>query len=331
MAHNHVGNIVSRSRLKYMRSYWVVSPNVDNREASVPGWKNASVAGNAAIMGYDPDDKSHKGIGKKFAHTIAPGDVILIARRRKNRAEPVGFGIVRGKYKTSMSKEVRIPEGSTLCSLRKLRPFIVQKQDPPGIPLIQALGHSMALAQLHPARHDPYYKKAHEALCNWMDNRLKGGETKTDSKTGSSPDNIKTVPFFDSDQLEFTVRTKEQVKTAKRREEALLGGYRSWLEKQGRTLERVEYKKLRCDGYEKQYNNLIEAKSSAEREHIRMAVGQLLDYAFQGKKKFRNPNMGILLPKKPDPDSVGWLRPLKISLIWPENRAFIDNADGQFA
>jgi len=313
-----------------MRSYWVVSPNVDNREASVPDWKNASIAGNAAIMGYDPDDKSHKGIGPKFAYAIAPGDVILIARRHKNHADIVGFGIVRGKYKTRMNKEVKIPDGSTLCSLRKLRPFIVQKRTPHGIPLTHALGHSMALAQLHPDTHDPYYNKAHGAVCNWMDKQLGGRQIETDKDALSSHDEIKTVPSFDSDQLEFTVRTRKQVKTAKKREEALLRDYRGWLRKQGRKLEHVKYMKLQCDGYEKHNNILIEAKSSAGREHIRMAVGQLLDYAYQGKEKFANPSMGILLPKKPDPDSVGWLRPLKISLIWPENKAFVDNADGHF-
>jgi hypothetical protein len=31
--------------------------------------------------------------------------------------------------------------------------------------------------------------------------------------------------------------------------------------------------------------NLIEAKASDNRENIRMAVGQLLDYAYQGKGK----------------------------------------------
>jgi hypothetical protein len=313
-----------------MRSYWAVSPNVDNREASVPDWKNASIAGNAAIMGYDPDDKGHKGIGPKFAYKIRPGDVILIARRHKNQAETVGFGVVWRKYKTRVNRAVRIPEGSTLCSLRRLKPFIVRKRTPRGTPLKQALGHSMALAQLHPDPQDRYYKKAHGAVCNWMDKQLECVRVEADEGGGTSLNGIKPVPFSDSDQLEFTVRSKKQVKIARKREDALLRDYRNWLKKQGRKLEHVRYKLLQCDGYEKENNNLIEAKSSEDREHIRMAVGQILDYAFQGKEKFVNPHMGILLPKKPDPDSVAWLRPLEISFIWPENKAFIDNADGQF-
>ncbi|MGA2605870.1 MAG: hypothetical protein ABSH01_00265 [Terriglobia bacterium] len=76
--------------------------------------------------------------------------------------------------------------------------------------------------------------------------------------------------------------------------------------------------------------NLIEAKSSISREHIRMAVGQLLDYAFQVEKKFGKPNMAILLPRKPHPNSVNWLPQRNISLVWPEKAAFVDNANGQF-
>jgi hypothetical protein len=61
-----------------------------------------------------------------------------------------------------------------------------------------------------------------------------------------------------------------------------------------------------------------------------MAVGQLLDYAFQGKEKLRNPNKAILLPRKPDPDIEEWLAHLKISIIWRERQSFLDNANGRF-
>src|SRR5262245_14897207 len=109
-------------------------------------------------------------------------------------------------------------------------------------------------------------------------------------------------------QLDYTIRTKRAVKTIKAVEDKLLHGYRDWLKKQHRNLVAAKYQRLRCDGYESQRNNLIEAKSSIRREHIRMAVGQLLDYAFQGRKKFVNSNMAILLPKKPHSEIVDWLR-----------------------
>ncbi len=307
-----------------MRSYWVVSPNVNNWEATVLGWKNASVAGSAAFMGYKPDDEGHKGIGPKFANTIAPGDVILIARRFNKQPDVVGFGIVRGTYKKS-KKDVKVPEGGRLGSLRNLRPFIVQRRPPAGIPLIQTLGHTTALAQLHPDRHD-----AHALVCNWMDKRLKDGKPEPDDKRRGGPEDTKIVASSANHQLDYIVRTRKQVTNAKNKEGDLLKRYRLWLGKQGRKLVAARYKKLQCDGFEQKYRNLIEAKSSISREHIRMAVGQLLDYAFQGEEKLGKPNMGILLPEEPDPSSVGWLAPLKINLIWRKKKVFLDDANGRF-
>ena len=61
-----------------------------------------------------------------------------------------------------------------------------------------------------------------------------------------------------------------------------------------------------------------------------MAVGQLLDYAYLGRKKFGSPNMAILLPRKPEAKLLEWLAEAKISVIWKQRRAFLDNANGQF-
>jgi hypothetical protein len=114
-------------------------------------------------------------------------------------------------------------------------------------------------------------------------------------------------------------------------EDKLLHEYADWLDKQHRKLSAAKYKLLRCDGYEKKRQNLIEAKSTIRREHIRMAVGQLLDYSFQGRKKFGDSNMAVLLPKKPDSDIEEWLRSLKIAIVWRDGKSFYDNANGQFS
>ncbi|PYL09834.1 MAG: hypothetical protein DME33_02920, partial [Verrucomicrobia bacterium] len=86
-------------------------------------------------------------------------------------------------------------------------------------------------------------------------------------------------------QLDYEVRTKSEVITAKKIEAELLEKYTTWLKRKGRKLSAAKYGGLRCDAYEQETRNLIEAKSSTRREHIRMAVGQLLDYAFQGRRK----------------------------------------------
>jgi hypothetical protein len=87
---------------------------------------------------------------------------------------------------------------------------------------------------------------------------------------------------------------------------------------------------LRCDAYEKITCNLIEAKSATTREHIRMAVGQLRDYAFQGRQAFPNPNKAILLPHKPGPDILEWLAAEQIAVIWRKGKDFFDTAGGKF-
>jgi hypothetical protein len=131
-------------------------------------------------------------------------------------------------------------------------------------------------------------------------------------------------------QLDYKIRTRAQVIRAQALEARLVEEYRSWLERQQRTLRSVSYGALRCDGYEQERDNLIEAKSSIRREHIRMAVGQLSEYAFRGRKKFGATNQAILLPKRPSPDIFEWLDSIGIRVIWRERGRFMDNGGGQF-
>jgi len=117
---------------------------------------------------------------------------------------------------------------------------------------------------------------------------------------------------LDPQQLDHLRRTAAKVRVARRLEAALVVEYRDWLKSDVWV---ANYQGLRCDAYEKKRNNLIEAKSSNKREYIRMAVGQLLDYAFLGKEKFDKPNMAILLREKPEPGILTWLDELKIKVI----------------
>ena len=313
------------------RSYWVVSPNVRYNETTVSDWRQASLLGRSAFMGWGPDDRGHKQIGHKFAHVIMPGDVILIARRHNYEPEIVGFGVVYGEFKKRI-KGVKTPE--SFGSLRKLSPFIPRSRAPVRIPLIDALRHSTALAQLHPNSNE-----AHKRVCKWMKLELskkrkrdpgRNSANKTDRRDQLDLQDPHIAAPPGNDQLGYEVRTKSQVIKAKKIEAKLLQRYRGWLNQQQRKLQTVIYKKLQCDGFEEERQNLIEAKSSTSREHIRMAVGQLLDYAFQGRKKFGDPHMAILVPEKPDPNVVEWLKSLEISLIWREKGNFLDDANGQF-
>jgi hypothetical protein len=315
-------------------NYWVVSPNVRDNEDTVGAWRRASVSARAAFMGYYPNDSEHGQIGPKFAgktkRGIRPGNIILIARRHDHKPEIVGFGIVHGKATKSI-KGFKAPQ--SFGSLRRLQPFSPWSQPPSDVPLSEVVRHTKALAQLHPDRND-----AHRQVCEWIDQQL---QNRSSGESGSSLAERKDaqrvsplVPVIvsspENHQLDYKVQTKAKLIKAKKIEAELLRGYRRWLEQQGRKLSALKYRMLRCDAFEEDRQNLIEAKSSASREHIRMAVGQLLDYAFQGIKKFGDPHKAILLPSEPRSDIVDWLDSLQIKIIWRRKEVFLDNANGQF-
>jgi hypothetical protein len=306
------------------RSYWVVSPNVRNNESTVSAWRNASVLGRAAFMGYKPADHS---IGHRFANQIEPGDVVLIARRHNFEAEIVGLGVVKGKARKS-SVGVKAPQGFGTC--RKLSHFVPVSRPPSGIPFLDVLRHTAALVKLHPNS-----RKAHRKVCAWMDHEITLEQDPGQVIEGKRTSNqdFEGVRFIDSSrhhQLDYLFRTKTEVRRAKKEEARLVNGYRRWLKLQRRILGTARHGKLECDGFEKARKNLIEAKSSVSREHVRMAVGQLLDYAFQIEEKVGRVHMGILLPAKPKESLEAWLNHLNMSLIWREENVFLDNANGQF-
>jgi hypothetical protein len=317
------------------RSYWVVSPNVRNNEATVDAWRRVSVRSKVAVMGWYPFDSGHGQIGPTFAgrtnQGIKSGDIILIARRHNHEPEIVGFGVVRGKFVTRIIG-LKTPE--SFGSVRRLQPFVPWSGSPPAdVPLIEAVRHTRALARLDPEGND-----AHLKVCEWINQQLhirsSGGRvwstTGHKNRQNASSPSPKIVCSPENHQLDFKVQTRAKVIKAKKVEARLLEDYRHWLEHQDRALSAIKYRTLQCDAYEEERQNLIEAKSSASREHIRMAVGQLLDYAFQGSKKFGDPHKAILLPSEPNSDVVEWLDSLNIKVIWREKKVFLDNANGRF-
>ncbi len=311
------------------RSYWVVSPNVRNTDSTVPDWREASLLANAAFMGFAPQQhrSDRKKQGPKFAGTIGggiqPGDVVLIARRFRKAPQVVGFGVVKGSF-VKQIRRIKTPQ--TFGSARHLSPFIALTSSPPNIPLLDCLRHTTALAKLHPER-----EPAHAALRDWMDKKL-SGKKRGGKHAAVAPSHrtIKLGKLSHSHELEYQTRTSAAILTAQKKEAELVEKYEKWLNDQDRTLHVRQYGKLRCDAFELARKNLIEAKSSSDREYIRMAVGQLLDYGFQGRQIFGNPNMAILVPEKPSGDLFPWLSALKISVVWRKGKVFLDNANAQF-
>lgn len=142
------------------RSFWVVSPNVRNHRGTVQVWKRASITAHAAFMGWWPDETGHGGIGYRFAHTVVPRDIIMIARRLSGAPDLVGIGVVTGGFERRL-KGFKPPE--EFGSLRRLSPFVAVDRAPRRIRIIGALGHNMALRKLHPE-----WDLAHRVICDWM-------------------------------------------------------------------------------------------------------------------------------------------------------------------
>jgi len=302
------------------RRFWVVSPNLGNHSSY---WRQASVAHQAAFMGYKPDNRTGKEIGYKFAHDVRPNDILLIARRHRKEPEVVGFGVVVGEFKTQLKG---FKPKYKFGSLRRLSPFKPKSAAPPKLLIMEALGQTTALRRLHP-RTNP----AHKLICDWMEQELTG-KTGTNKRRLHEPEttDAQLTKLTHPGELEYEVRTKRKVILAQKKEFELVNSYRVWLEDRQRELGKVNYKNLQCDLYEVDRKNLIEAKCSTKREYIRMAVGQLFDYAYLGRKRFGKPNMAILLPKKPDPKSTEWLSELHIGVVWKEDDAFRDEPKGRF-
>lgn len=96
--------------------------------------------------------------------------------------------------------------------------------------------------------------------------------------------------------------------------------YKAYMEAGGSRICRQRYqppsevKPLYCDLYDATRHHLLEAKGSTSREAIRMAIGQLLDYARFVKPP---PQLGVLLPTRPRQDLEVLLTAQAIAIVWP--------------
>lgn len=299
------------------RQYWVVSPNVDGTGRNVEEWKQEILRHHAAIIGWEPDNWGSNAMGPRFAanpdarSTVQLGDIVLIARGKKS-ADIVGFGVVKGPTKAE-----RLPPWNRDVYLRGLEPFKQCKKMPSRVPVLAVLQHTWALVQLCPER-NPEARK----VCEWMEKELTQQE-----KHSRQP---REIPLREHKRPDYEVRTPRHVRKLQKREDKLLRDYQRWMVKRGRRLAALKYGRNECDAWEAERHNLVEAKAQTRREHVRMAVGQLFDYAFQMRNYLENPNKAILLPNQPSEDTVKWLEPLDISLIWRSGQSFQDNAGGRF-
>ena len=141
------------------------------------------------------------------------------------------------------------------------------------------------------------------------------------------------VPIEQSTVEDFEIRFEARIKAAHRKEQQLVRAYADYLEVRGRTVERFLCQPdgggpaLYSDLFERDRRNLVEAKSGVTRPAIRMAIGQLADYA-----RFIRPapkRRAVLVPERPPQDLEALLKAENIAVVWREGKKFADNADGE--
>jgi hypothetical protein len=70
---------------------------------------------------------------------------------------------------------------------------------------------------------------------------------------------------------------------------------------------------LYCDLWDITTQTLIEAKATVSREHLRTAVGQLLDYGRFADALHKT----VLVPSRPRPDLLAYLASVGITAVYP--------------
>lgn len=154
----------------------------------------------------------------------------------------------------------------------------------------------------------------------------------------SSDDERKTVveevEVEDSRTEIVSVPQQAGAREAVRREAELVHAYKTTIERKGRRLVRhrcrpsSESSALYTDLYDPDLNLLIEAKGSATRESVRMAIGQLADYSRFLEPR---PRLAVLLPVRPRLDLEELLSSQRIAALWRrEDGSFEGNADDNF-
>lgn len=127
----------------------------------------------------------------------------------------------------------------------------------------------------------------------------------------------------------FEVVSEAESRVAQPVEARLVRQFRTWLDPTGQRLRGIRIRTsagaaLSIDLYDPHTNLLIEAKARTERNYVRMAIGQLLDYR---RYLDFDPSLGVLLPSQPSEDLMGLIRAGSATAIWPHGASFVD-ADG---
>lgn len=131
----------------------------------------------------------------------------------------------------------------------------------------------------------------------------------------------RSIPVESHQTEKYISRPKKGFTVAERREADLVERYSNVLQGHGRTVTSREIRmpgnmpSLYIDLFDEELGELIEAKSSASRNHVRLALGQILDYA----RYVKHYKLAVLVPTRPADDLVGLLGDYGVSCIYEDS------------
>jgi hypothetical protein len=131
----------------------------------------------------------------------------------------------------------------------------------------------------------------------------------------------------------YDTKTKKEIIRATREESKLVEDFAAYLIAQGDLVFRHKITvpgaagSLYSDLYNETRGQLIEAKAGTSRSDVRMAIGQLADYA---RMLMPPPRRAVLLEARPSQDLVELLYGQGIAVIWRDGAGFTDSADKLF-
>jgi 5-methylcytosine-specific restriction protein A len=112
--------------------------------------------------------------------------------------------------------------------------------------------------------------------------------------------------------------------TARRREAEMVKRYQSALESHGHRVTsflikpKGQFTSMRVDLFDHHTGELCEAKGHATRDSVRLAIGQLLDYA----RHVHHQYLAVLLPTRPNDDLLDLLSDLHMTCIYEDDDEF---------
>jgi len=164
-----------------------------------------------------------------------------------------------------------------------------------------------------------------------LDTRASPGASMLDRVTREG---VEHVPVEEQWTEKAFVAPSRQEHEAERREQKLVLAFQEQLVRQGHSVDRLkivppgEAKPLFCDLIDNTTNTLYEAKGSVERGSVRMAIGQLLDYARFVQPRAR---LAVLLPSRPRADLLELLASADVEVVWQEGKRFADLGTAEIA